>query len=84
MNLFLKDKNYNSQNPRFICNFCSQSEEKLSRYQEILEDNEYFSKTDMIEDIDYNIFKKIKPIERGFTVSDDDDLKPLLLWYKKM
>jgi len=30
------------------------------------------------------VFKKIKPIAKGFTASEDDDLNPLHSWFKKM
>jgi len=80
----LKDKSYNSQNEKFICNQCTQFEKKLYVYQEILDGNDNFSKSDKIGETDHHVYEKIKPIEKGFTVSDDDDLYQLLSWYQCM
>jgi hypothetical protein len=69
---------------RFICNPCNVSEKKLYEYQDMLDDQLYFSQQDKIGDLDIEIYDVIVSIANGFTVSEDDDLEVLQSWFTRM
>lgn len=82
--LFQKDKNFNSNNKTFSCPQCNQYEKELYEYQEKLDEASFFSGQNEAGKLDSEIYIKVKKIQKGFTLSNDDDLNALSKWFDKL